>query len=646
MLTAHPRIFRSSGRTAALVLTLCVPSSFVFGTSLGQIAALDSLTEMNLEDLMNIKVVSVSRRSESLQDTAAAVYVLDGDAIRRSGVRSIPEALRLIPGLQVARIDSNSWAVSARGFNGTIADKLEVLMDGRSLYTPLFSGVVWGVQDTLLHDIERIEVIRGPGAALWGANAVNGVVNIVTRSSADTQGGVQTVGAGGEHNAYASWRYGSTLSDKGYYRVYGQTQSRREQGRVSGGANDDPWERSQIGGRVDLTADDRNRITVQGDAYRGAVYSPAVGENETFSGENMILRWMRQHGGESDTSVHLIYDHSKFDDKATYYENRKSVDFELKHSFSVFEHHHIVAGGGYKYSSDSLGSYDISVLGFVPENRDDEAFDLFAQDQIDFLDDKLRLTVGGKWERNGYSGDEFQPSLRLRYRLRDDQSVWAAASRAVRIPNRLDQDVTAAGGAFQGNKTFRPEIVRAMELGYRGRLAATWSVDLATFYNEYEQLRGLSDDFSAPQSLPVFISNEGEGNSHGAELTVRWTPVPTLNIQAGYQYLDLDIAAVKGSRDQSIADNDANDAQNQFQIQADWDVNDRVSVFMSTRWVDDLPDQQVDDYYVVDINLRWLYSHHIELSVRGSSINDSSHSEFGGGAEIQRSIHGQIEWTF
>lgn len=633
-------------RSALLAASLAGPLTSAQAAQSFQVAALDSLTDMNLEDLMNIEVVSVSRRAESLQDTAAAVYVLEGDAIRRSGVRSIPEALRLIPGLHVARIDSFNWAVSARGFNGTVADKLEVLMDGRSLYTPLFSGVNWVAQNTLLHDIERIEVIRGPGAALWGANAVNGVVNIVTRSAGDTQGGVQTVGAGGEHNAYASWRYGSTLNDKGYYRVYAQSQRRAEQGSTSGGGNDDPWQRSQIGFRADITASEADRITLQGDAYRGEAYAPAVADDETMSGENLILRWGHHYSDDSDTTLQIIYDHSKYDDKATYYEDRQSTDVEVKHSFRLADIHYIVAGGGYRYTSDTIGSYGSAILAFVPESRDDDAFNIFAQDQIDFFDEKLRLTVGAKWERNGYSGDELQPSLRMRYRLRDDQSLWAAVSRAVRIPNRLDQDVSALGGVFQGNKSFKPEIVRAFELGYRGRLATNWSIDIATFYNEYEQLRGLSDNLAAPQSLPVIISNEGEGFGHGAELTVRWTPLPTLSLQGGYQYLDLDIAANGDSRDQSIADNDANDAQNQFQLQADWEINDRFSIFASTRWVDDLPDQGVDDYYVVDINLRWLYSHHIELSIRGSSINDSSHAEFGGGAEIQRSVHGQIEWTF
>lgn len=622
-------------------------SSSVVATASGmQLASLDSLAELSLEDLMNIQVVSVSRRAEPLRDSAAAVFVLSGEDIRRSGVRSLAEALRLIPGLQVARVDSHSWAITARGINSTLADKLEVLMDGRSLYTPLFSGVFWENQDTVLKDIERIEVIRGPGAALWGANAVNGVVNIVTRSAADTLGGHQTLGAGGEYEAFGELRYGAKIGEQGYYRVYGKGQWYDEQRARDGGGSGDDWSHRQAGFRADVTLGDRQNLTVQGDVYRGNISAEGVDKEESRSGENVILRFRQDHSEHADTDWQLVYDRSQFNNQVTFAEERQWLDFELKHHRRLGDRQEIVVGGGFRLSRDDIAIVDPQTLDFIPRSRRDETYDLFLQDQIDFLESRLRLTLGAKLEHNDYSGSEFQPSIRARYKIDEDTTVWGALSRAVRIPNRLDEDLVVFSGVLRGNRDFDSERLYATELGYRKQFSETFSVDLALFYNEYDRLRGLTDNLAAPQSLPVLIDNVGAGRSHGAELSSHWQWQSNIKWLLSYRYFDLDIKADADSRDQTIADANANDPSHQLKARLDWDISEHWALFVAARWVGELKDQNVDAYAAVDANVMWQLSDQLEVSLRASNLTDDAHPEFGQDTEIRRSVHAQLTWTF
>ncbi len=611
-----------------------------------QVASLDSLAELSLEDLMNIQVVSVSRRAEPLRDTAAAIYVLEGEEIRRSGVRNLAEALRLIPGMQVARIDAHSWAVTARGFNSDLADKLEVLMDGRSLYTPLFSGVFWYTQDTLLRDIARIEVIRGPGAALWGANAVNGVVNIVTRPAADTLGGLQAIGGGGEFEGYSDLRYGGEIGEQNYYRVYGKGQWQGQQSATSGGGSRDQWNHRQAGFRGDFRLAERRQLTVQGDIYRGNVGDPRIEGEESHRGENATVRLSQQHADQADTEWQLVYDRSEFNNRINFAEERQVVDFEVQHRRRLSPVQELVIGGGFRFNRDHITAIDPGTIDFVPRNRSDESYDFFIQDQIDFWDRRLRLTLGAKLEHNDYSGEEIQPSVRARYRIDSRSATWAALSRAVRIPNRLDQDIRVFGGLLQGDRDFDSEEVLASELGYRSQLSDSLSVDVALFYNEYDQLRGFTDDFSAPQSVPVFIVNAGSGRSHGAEVTARWQWQANVKLLGSYRYFDLDIEAKPGSRDVNIADANASDPNNQLKLRLDWDISDHWSLFVAGRWVGELKDEAVDAYSAIDVNVMWQVNDQLELSIRGTNLNDGEHLEFGNGVEIKRSVHAQLSWTF
>lgn len=611
-----------------------------------QLASLDNLAKLSIEDLMDIDVVTVSRRAEPLQHSAAAVFVLDGDAIRRSGVRTLAEALRLVPGLQVARVDSHSWAVTARGFNGTLADKLEVLMDGRSLYTPLFSGVFWYTQDTLMRDIERIEVIRGPGAALWGANAVNGVVNIVTHAAQDTLGGVATLGGGGSYRGFAEARYGAELGSKGFYRVYGKSQWHQEQLDDEGRGIGDDWVHRQAGFRSDVKLSEQVSMTFQGDLYRGNLSVPGGTRKEYHRGENLVLRINQRLAEGASTDWQLIYDRSAFNNRVNFAEKRRLLDLELKHQRQIGDRQTLVLGGGVRLSHDAVGDENPVLTDFSPRKRRDESYDFFIQDQIDILAKRLRLTLGVKLERNDYSGEEVQPSVRASYKLAARETLWGALSRAVRIPNRLDHDVSFSDGVLLGDRRFHSEELLASEFGYRRQIYDRLSVDIAAFYNQYRELRGLSDDLSAPQSLPVRVDNVGRARSHGVELTSQWRARANVSVMASYRYFDLDTKAISGSRDRAIADADANDPNHQFKTRVDWDINDRFSLFVAARWVAGLADQDVGAYAAVDMNMIWRASQELELSLRLANLNESEHREFGGPVQIRRSVEAQLSWLF
>ncbi|MEX1665583.1 TonB-dependent receptor plug domain-containing protein [Zhongshania arctica] len=640
---------RKSGRNGLSILAVfisVVNSSYAVNSEPMLLARAGDLASMSLESLMNIDVVSVSKHSEPLQQSAAAVFVLEGSTIVRSGVKSIPEALRLIPGVQVARLDSHSWAITARGFNSTLADKLEVLMDGRSLYTPLYSGVFWDSQDTLLDDVARIEVIRGPGAALWGANAVNGVVNIVTKSAAETQGSFHQVGGGSEFKGFGAWRYGGEVGDLGHYRVYAKTTHYNAQETPGAGDAQDAGKHNQLGFRSDLKLSDSDTLTLQGDYYTGAIQSPATSKDELASGYNVISRWKRRYDESSDTEIQFIYDQTSRDNRFNFAEDRNTYDLDIKHRFAVGERQSFVLGGGYRVTDDDITNLEPSNTEFTPLKRRDQTLDLFVQDQIVLIPDTLQLTLGAKYERNDYTGEEFQPSVRFGYILDDRNTFWGAVSRAVRIPNRLDHTIEFFDGFIVGDEHFKSEEVLAYELGYRAIFKPTLSADLAVFYNEYDKLRGVSDDLAQPQTLPVRIVNAGSGTSQGVELVMRWEPLQAVKILGSYTYFDMDVAAYAGSRDTSIAQNDESDPNSQVSLQLDWDIGDKWSLQTRARWVGGLDGVAVDSYSALDISAIWRLTRDLDFTLIGSNLLDPQHAEFSGGNEISRSLNGQFTWHF
>ena len=504
---------------------------------------------MSLEQLMNIEITSVGKKSQHLSQSAAAAFVISQDDIRRSGATNIPDALRMAPGVQVARIDSNKWAVSARGFNGRFAKNLLVLIDGRSVYSPSFSGVYWDMQDVMLEDVERIEVIRGPGATLWGSNAVNGVINIITKSAADTQGGRISLGAGTIEKGFGSARYGAKLGDgETYARAYGKGFGRSSFNTSDGRNSGDSWDRGQGGFRIDHQLGDDSSTTLQGDAYAGNVnqrinqpsLSPPgmVYTNDAgrISGFNLLGRWRKSLALDSEISVQAYYDHT-YKKESFGVQERNTYDLELQHRFGFADWHDVIWGLGYRLNQDQISSP--FQLDFGSPRQDRQLFSAFIQDEMTLLEDQLKLTLGSKFEHNEFTGFEGQPNLRLSWTPNDEHSFWGAISRAVRIPSRGESDARIFSLIIppsqqtsnfpvalyvDGNRQFRAEELLAYELGYRFMPSPRFSADLALFYNMYDGLRDGTEgqpniDFASGLiTIDSRLTNKVKGESYGAEL--------------------------------------------------------------------------------------------------------------------------------
>ncbi len=418
------------------------------------------LGDASLESLMNMQVTSASKSPEKLAQVAAAMYVITQEDIRRSGGTSIAELLRMVPGLDVAQINGSTWAISSRGFNDRFANKLLVLIDGRTVYTPLFTGVLWDAQDTLLEDIERIEVIRGPGASLWGANAVNGVINIITKHPRDTQGGLVTAGAGDQERGFGAVRYGAKTGDSGFYRFFAKSFRRGASADALGQDAGDDWYMLRGGFRSDWTLTPRDSLTVQGDIFNGnsgqvvpeiRSLAPVVVGNfpgrNIISGGDVLARWSRTISPRSETSLQVYYDRSDRD-LIVFKELRDTVDVDFQHHLAVGARHDIIWGLGYRFTTDQTqGSLTVS---FNPASRGDNLNSAFLQDEISLVPDRLRLTVGIKVEHNDYNGSSVQPDFRLLWTPHPAHALWGAVSRAIGTPGRANSDTRYNASVFPG----------------------------------------------------------------------------------------------------------------------------------------------------------------------------------------------------
>lgn len=661
------------------IITVCLISLITVTTLAHSEDLPDDLTELSLDALINVQVTSVSKKKESLNKAAAAVYVLSGDEIRRSGASSIPEALRMVPGVHVARIDTHTWAISARGFNGSISDKLEVLMDGRSLYTPFFSGVFWDAQDTYMEDIDRIEVIRGPGATLWGVNAVNGVINIVTKSSSETQGLNAYVGGGDELKQLAGLRYGSKLGDKGHWRAYLKTTTRDDSVQANGLQSTDGYEMTQGGFRVDWDGNERDSFTVQGDVYDSSLENPVIappagnnpaGDDDDVSGYNLIGRWNRALGNGSSFALQLYIDHTERSSPGVFGEERDTYDLDFNHSFSLGERHEIVWGGGYRRSEDEQENPPVAPFSgrllFLPDSERVSTYNLFVQDQIG-LTDATTLTIGSKFSDNDYTGSEVLPSARLSWHPDATRTLWGAVSRAVRLPNRLDNDFVFRIEGFPGppvitgNREFDSEEVIAYEIGYRFQPLANLSLDLALFYNEYDELRGVEN--GVPGVTPSTIVNNHEADSYGGELAVFWRQSDKLRVWAGYSNLRLDFEPKSGTNDVTTEASQDNDPRHQGFVRMEWDVTSNIQAGGLLRYVDSIenqvsgtPTSTLSSYTELDIRLAWSPRPAWEIAVVGQNLLDDSHAEQGVAvgtanaasaaavSEVERGVYAVLTW--
>jgi iron complex outermembrane recepter protein len=600
------------------------------------------LKRLSLEDLLNQDVTVVARRPEKLSASPSAVQVITGEDIARSGATSLPEALRLAPNLEVAQVNSHDWAVSARGFNNTLANKLLVMIDGRTVYTPLDAGVFWDAQNVLLADIDRIEVVSGPGGTLWGANAVNGVINIVTKSARETQGLLLEGGAGSLLQDFGAVRYGGSNGSNLFYRVYAQRFDRN--GTVFANGNDamDSWDMSQGGFRMDWYPSEVNTVTVQGDAYSG---SEAGKPGDTFlDGQNVLGRWSHTISDTSDLSVQAYFDRTWREIPDEFAEDLKTYDLDVQHRFALGERQSVTWGGGYRLMEDSVKNS--AALAFIPADRNMQLFSAFVQDQIELVPDRLQLTLGTKLEHNDFSGFELQPSARLAWTLSDRQTLWAAVSRAVRSPSRIDSDVEIPGAPpFQvvGGTNFDSETVLAYEAGYRVNPAERLSISLATFYNDYDHLRSLNE--LTPTNF--VIANGFRGQTWGLELSGTYQPLAWWRLRGGYTYLNKLLWRHGAAVNPSVRE--GNDPENQALLQSIMDLPAHFQLDLVARYVDTLNNPHVPSYGTFDARLAWWHKGCLEFSIVGQNLWDNQHPEFGAVAtrrEIPRSVFGKIAWWF
>lgn len=608
------------------------------------------LKSLSIEQLMDIDVTSVSRRSEPVSGAAAAITVITGEDIRRSGANNLPDALRIAAGLEVAQSNGNTWAISARGFNTTTANKLLVLIDGRSIYTPLFSGVFWDVQDVMLEDIDRIEIIRGPGATLWGANAVNGVINILTKSSRDTQGRLATVGGGSEERGFASFRQGGKMGEGTTYRAYGKYSYRDSLALADGGSARDPLRRGQAGFRLDRDVTGNGGLTLQGDAYHGlAGQTVVVRDDTTLDGANLLGRWTRTYAENSGSNLQVYYDYTHRQIPRWFEEHRHTLDVDYQHRWPVGPRQDLVWGAGYRITHDQVGNSP--GVAFLPDSVTESLFSAFAQDEI-ALPRHLRLTVGSKFEHNRWTGFEAQPSLRFAWVPDDRRTLWAAISRAVRTPTRYDEDIvfyTSGLPILEGSSAFKSEALLAYEIGYRVQPRTGLLVDFSTFYNVYDDLRSY-EPAAPPAVFPYHFANKLNARTWGLEGRVSWQAASWWRLHAAYAYFDKNLSLDPTSYDPTDGTQEGNDPRSRAVLRSLMDLPRGFELDGTLRYVSRLPSPVVPAYTELDLRLGWQASERLELSLTGQNLLHARHPEFGPPSplreEVQRGAYGKVTWRF
>ena len=627
----------------------------------------ERLKRMSLEELLEIEVTSVSRRPEKLARVASSVQVITGEDIRRSGATSLPEALRLATNLDVARRNAHDWAISARGFNTELANKLLVMIDGRTVYTPLFSGVFWDRQNYLLEDVDRIEIISGPGGTLWGANAVNGVINIVTRTASETHGQYLEVGTGSQLDGAAAARYGGQIAPGIHFRVYGMYFDRDAEVLSTGASAHDEWDQRQGGFRVDAAASPNDTLTVQGDTYGGdeRLVGGGVG---SVSGSNLLGRWTRALADGAELGLQIYYDRThlvqpvnaliinstEFAPAGRLVDDLDTVDVDFQHHTRVGERHQVVWGLGYRGTHDVV--HNAPALAFLPPRLDHDLYSGFVQDELTLASDWF-LTLGTKIEHNEYTGLEYEPSARLQWNVDDDRLIWAALSRAVRMPSRVDRDFSQPAPdaplvVLRGSPDFRSEVVVAAELGCRAEFGDSVSASLSLFHNDYSDLRSTGP---TPVSLlPFVFENNLEGTSQGAELSIAWQVNGMWRLHGGMVWQEESLHVKPGSIDINNALNETADPAHHALLRSSLDLSNHFQLDTTLRRIGDRPVHSgptpghVPAYTELDLQLAWQPSDALELSIVGQNLLHDHHHEYGypgaGQIEIERAVHAKLAW--
>jgi iron complex outermembrane receptor protein len=630
----------------------------------------NSMADISLEELINIQVTSVSKKETGLFTSPAAIYVITQEDIRRSGLRSLPELLRMVPGMDVARIDANHWAVSARGFNDQYANKLLVLIDGLTVYAPVTAGVFWNVRNVPLDEIDRIEVIRGPGATLWGANAVNGVINIITKSAKDTQGGLVTVTYGTENQPSTTVRYGGQLATNLFYRAYVTYFNRAHFEDSTGKNTADDWNSIRGGFRMDWGPTPENNFTLQGGYYHTdagetideTILSPPFVNRANFvdhnQGGNVLGRWTHNFSDTSQLSLQTYYDHSEQGDAPIVIKNN-TYDFDLQHRFALGTRQDIVWGAGYRYlTENSSPSFFVTL---TPSGNHEQIFSTFIQDDITVIENRLHFTLGSKLEHNDITGFEVEPSVRLAWTPTTKQTLWAAVSRAVRTPSYLEQDIVQNRSfsppvlvSVFGNPNLKAEELTAYELGYRIQPAERLSFDAATFYYVYDRMMAPVQGTpyfvppTGPLVVPLTFQNNTHADTYGGEISAEWRVTGNWKLAASYTVLHERLNPRPTYN---------NDTQHQFQIRSYLDLPHHVGLDGAVYYVDRIhpllgnPTIGIPAYVRVDLGVTWRPTKSLEIGIYGQNLAQNNHAEFTSYkttvlTEIPRSVMGRITWRF
>jgi iron complex outermembrane receptor protein len=630
---------------------------------------IDQLSRVDVTSpLMSEEVTSVARQSSTVGKSPTAIFVITPEMIARSAANNIPDVLRMAPGVQVAQIDADKWAISIRGFNNLYAGKLLVQIDDRQVYSQFFSGVIWSNQDVVLQDVERIEIIRGPGATVWGSNAVNGVINIITKPAKDTQGWLVVGGAGTEWRDFSTIRYGGQVGDDFHWRAYGK-QFEVDDGIFPGGGDDD-WREQRGGFRSEWTPSCDDTFTAEGDVFDSnsdnaqtfAFPTPPFVATPRFNshdfGQDCILRWTHIIDDDSDWSVQAYYDNFG---RETPFANldQRTYDVDFVYRFPIGDAHNVVCGAEYRRIDDHFfGDFGLSL---DPVRRSTNLFTYFIQDQITLVDDEWFFIAGSKFEHNDFTGFEFQPSVRLLYTPSERASAWAAISRAVRTPNRFDQGLTfnqfaGPGPTFAritGNRDLQSEDLLAYELGYRAQPTEQFSWDLALFYNDYSDLSGtqsLGPPFFDPSIpgiiVPLTLDNNATADTYGGELTSTYQVRKDWQVTGSYSLLYMDVHATATDITQGSS------PVNQAYLRSSWDFRRDWQLDVIGRYVDNLPAIGVPSYTTMDVRLAWRPCKNLEWAVVGRNLIDSPHTEFVDtfsgivGTKVPPQVYTTLTWTY
>ena len=632
------------------------------------------LTKVNIEDLMNVEVTSVSKKEQKLSQVAAAIFVISQEDIRRSGATNIPELLRIVPGLDVAQINANTWAISSRGFNSEFANKLLVLIDGRAVYTPLFGGADWDTLDVPLEDIERVEVIRGPGGTIWGSNAVNGVINVITKKTADTLGGL-VVGEGGTTALESGTvQYGGKIKKETSYRIFTKYLNNNHFPDLDGQNGEDGWHLLHGGFRADTKLTEKDSLTMEGDLYAGNEGATVVHsillppQNVTveriaeLSGGNILTQWNHTFSGRADMTVQFYFDRYARSGPQVR-ETRNTYDVEFRNHLVLGSRQDLIWGLGFRYSADqTVGSIDES---FVPADWHGSIFNLFVQDQITLRPDRVLLSIGTKLENDYFTGFDLDPSIRIAWTPNKRHTLWAAISRATRTPTRRSAGLQAALAALpgptevllEGNSEIKSEHVVTYELGYRAQPSPRFSLGTTAFINTYRDLESIEPlpPFTNPPVtvIPMQLSNKMNGTTYGLEVYGNWKVNHLWTISPAYSFLHMDLRLDPTSLDSvSVADGEGSNPGYQAQLRSHLELFHGLAWDANAYFVGRLPAQAVPSYTRLDTQISWKISEELTLSAIGQNLLKDHHLEFNdmfqavNSSQIKRSAYAKLTWRF